>query len=164
MIDLSLQVKGLEHLIETSKSFQRRLPNAVLNGIRRPLRRRLTKIKQRIRRETGIGRNVFGGKGNGSGLDRIVKMIRPKVGDSRTVVTGVRLTGFASLLEQGGRIKPHLIKRAWGRATVKHPGADVRAHYIATQVLNGAAEEIVREVTVDVNKLKQKVFGGEYAA
>lgn len=163
MIDLRIEFSGVKQLMAQNAAFAKRLPGVVTNAMRRPLRHKATRVRQRIRRETGIGKSVWGFKGGQIGLERVVKVIRPRIkGDS--LITGLRLTGLPAMIETGGQIKPHIIKRAWGRATVNHPGAAVRAHYIAKQEMANAGSEVVQAIAADLQKLKAKVFNSEYAA
>lgn len=162
MIELSLQLKGVEPLIKASASFKRRLPNTVSNAIRRPLRRVATRVKKDIRTKSGIGKTLWGRKGGTRALDRIVKILPAQIRNGGELYTGLRLRGLAKNIEDGTRIKPHLIKKAWGRVLVKHPGANVRAHYFATQAMKGVHNEIVAGVAADIEKLRAKVFNKEY--
>lgn len=162
MIDMKLELRGLDRFIQASNTFERRLPSAILNGIRRPLRRRITKIKQRIKRECGIGKSIWGSKGQG--LDKLVTMIRARVVKGH-IQTGVRLKGLPAMIDQGGQIAPHTIRRGFGRSKpMPHPGSAVRAHGIARQEMDNAAGEITREVIADVQKLIDKTFPKGQAA
>jgi hypothetical protein len=160
VIDFSIEVRGLQETMDSFKQFRRRVPGTVLNAVRRPLRRRVTKVRQGIRRESGIGRSIWGKKGNAIDLAKIVKLIKAKVAGAQ-LVTGISLKGFPALIEEGGQVKPHAIKNAFGQGKVaKHRGMTVRPHGIAKRVLAGVGAEIVEAVRQDLDKLKAKVMFG----
>ena len=159
-LEFTMELKGVDKLIASNKTYAKRLPGVVLNAVRRPLRRKVTRIKQRIKRESGLGKSIWGAKGKGVGLDKIVKLIKSKVsGDGTSLITGVSLKGLPVLIEQGGQIKPHIIKKAWGKVTANHPGAPVRAHGFARTEMSGAASEVLAAIRTDLDKLALKVFG-----
>lgn len=172
-MDLTLEFKGIDKLMAANQSYARRFPNVVLNAIRRPLRRTVTKIRQRIRKESGIGKSIWGRHGKAKGLETFVREVRTKVVGT-SIHAGIRLTGLAAMIEQGGKIKPHLIKikahpikNAFGfRGTiqhpgmvVKHPGASVRAHFFAQREMAGISSQVVEAIRQDLEKLKVKTFG-----
>lgn len=156
-MDLTLELTGVDELVKANATYARRLPGVVLNAIRRPLRRTVTKVRQRIRRESGIGKSIWGARGKAGGLERVVRMISAKASGA-SIHTGIRLTGLPVLIEEGGQIKPHLIKKAWGRAIAKHPGGPVRAHFFARSEMAHVTAPILQAIRADLDKLKAKVF------
>jgi hypothetical protein len=155
-MDLNIQLKGVEKLMAQSAGFRKAVPRVVLNAIRRPLRRKITVIKRRIRNECGIGASIWGAKAKG--LDTLVTLIKAKLKD-QSIVTGIKLRGIPSMIEGGGRFKPHTIKSGFGRGPIPHPGANVRPHNIARQEVDAAYSEILHAVREDITKQIAKNFG-----
>jgi hypothetical protein len=160
-VELTLQLKGVDQLMAQNRAFAGRLPSTVLNAVRRPLRRQITVIKKRIRTECGIGRSIWGG--NASGLNTVVTLIKARVKNG-ALETGVKVVGIPALIEQGGRIKPHTIRRGFGRGPIPHPGSAVRAHNIARQEMDKIGPQIMMAVREDISKLIAKTFGSSQAA
>jgi len=160
-MELSLKLNGVDKLMAQNRAFAGRLPGTVLNAVRRPLRRRITVIKRRIKTECGIGVSIWGA--NASGLNKIVTLIKARVREG-ALETGVKVVGLAALIEQGGRIKPHIIKRGFGRKPMPHPGSDVRGHNIARQEMDSVGSEVMFAVREDIQKLIGKTFGSASAA
>ncbi len=160
-MELTLQLKGVDKLMAQNRAFAGRLPGVALNAVRRPLRRKITVIKRRIKTECGIGDSVWGK--NASGLNRIVTLIKARV-RAGALETGVKVVGLAALIEQGGRIKPHTIRRGFGRGPMPHPGSTVRGHNIARQEMDAVSSEVMLAVREDISKLISNTFGSSSAA
>lgn len=160
-MELSLHLKGVDKLMAQNRAFAGRLPGVVLNAVRRPLRRSITVVKRRIRTECGLGASVWGK--NGSGLNSIVTLVKARVRQG-ALETGIKVVGLARLIETGGNIKPHTIRRGFGRGPIPHPGSIVRGHNIARQELDKAGPEVLHAVREDISKLIGKTFGSSSAA
>jgi hypothetical protein len=160
-VEISLQLKGVDKLMAQNRAFAGRLPGVVLNAVRRPIRRSITVIKKRIRTECGIGRSIWGK--NGSGLDSVVTLLKARV-SAGSLETGVKVKGLPAMIEGGGRINPHTIRRGFGRGPIPHPGANVRAHHIARQEMDRVGPQVMMAVREDISKLIAKTFGSSSAA
>lgn len=160
-MEINIQLKGVDKLMAQNRAFAGRLPGVVLNAVRRPIRRSITVVKRRMRTECGIGVSIFGK--NGSGLNSIVTLIKARVRQNQ-LETGIKVVGLAALIESGGRIKPHIIRRGFGRGPIPHPGSAVRAHHIARQELDKVGPEVMHAVREDISKLIGKTFGSSSAA
>lgn len=168
---ISLEMKGADLLVAKSQTFQKRLPAAVLNGIRGQVRKTITKVRRQIRTESGIGRSKWS-RARPGWIDRQVNLLRARIGsDGKSVETGIKLSGMPRIIEVGGRLKPHKIEgNPWlvfkakdGRLVslhrVNHPGAPVRAHSYARKALDQDANLINVEVAKRIDKLTEAVFG-----
>jgi hypothetical protein len=160
-MEVSIQLKGVDKLMAQNRAFAGRLPGTVLNAVRRPLRRKITVIKKRLRTECGIGTSIWGK--DPSGLNRIVTLLKARV-SAGALVTGVKLVGIPAKIEGGGRFNPHTIRRGFGRGPIPHPGSAVRAHNIARQEMDAVAPEVMNAVREDIQKLIGKTFGASSAA
>ena len=160
-MEISLQLKGIDKLMAQNRAFAGRLPGVVLNAVRRPIRRSITVVKRRMRTECGIGVSVFGK--NGAGLNSIVTLIKARVRQNQ-LETGIKVVGLARLIEAGGNIKAHTIRRGFGRGPIPHPGSIVRAHGIARQEMDKVGSEVMHAVREDISKLIAKTYGSSSAA
>lgn len=169
MIDITLDLRGAEELIGTSRKIQGLIGRTTLNAMRRVVRRRITTTKKRIRTESGLGTSIWGKKG--SGLEKMVTLIKARL-TPETIETGIKLKGLPKLLETGGRTKAHDITSKSGvlgpwtfngrmmfAKTVKHPGSTIRPHGIAEAELKAAGPEVVREVDAALGKLVGNASG-----
>lgn len=169
MMDLTLQLKGVDVLIQTNATFRKRLPVNVLGSIHRQLKRTITKINRDIATQSSIGRKIWGK--NRSGLSKQVTLIKARAsGDGKAIETGVKLVGIPKLIEDGGRIKPHVIKGdPWlvfqGKTgivsvhSVNHPGGAVHAHRFARQHVERDTSLVLHEVRAGITKLIGETFG-----
>lgn len=108
-MQLDIQLTGTDVLAGKTVSFRRKYAKALLYAIRRAVRRDLTKVRKAIRKESGIGRTIWGK--SGKSLSSQVKEIRERVSEGGSVLeTGIQLKGLAKLIEQGGRTKEHTIE------------------------------------------------------
>jgi hypothetical protein len=167
-MEVTLELKGVEEMIKANQNFAKRLPTAVLNGIRNQVRQNITTVKRDIRTKSGLGNRIWGKKGKG--LDSIVTLVKSRAAGG-AVETGIKLKGMAAMIESGGQIKPHKIVgkpflvfpgKSGGvtfAKVVNHPGAPVRAHNFARQALDRDGQKITTSVDKSVGKLRDQVFG-----
>jgi hypothetical protein len=158
VIDVMVQLKGVDKLMASNEAFRKRLPGMVLNGMRNQIRRTITTVKRDIRTQSGIGQTIWGK--NGSGLDKVVTLIQARV-QGTNIETGIKLKGIPVLIEEGGRINPHFIRNGFGRSgnRIPHPGMNVRSHFFARTALDRDSNKVLMEVRLAVQKLIGQTFG-----
>jgi len=168
VIELQLDIRGAERILEGCRTFQRQVSRGFENALRRGVRRALKDVNNDIRNRSGLGRSIWGKKGKG--LKAFATLIRPRR-EGEMVETGIKFRGLAALIEKGGRIAPHKITPVEGgklifegrsgrvfAKVVNHPGAPVRAHGYGRQAVEKHAPAIAAEVNESVGKVLQEAF------
>lgn len=169
MMDFALSITGAAEREAELLKFARMLDRPVINAFRRGVRRIASQIRPSFL-GTGIGRAIWGKRA--SGLSKLVYGMRvTKVGDE--LQTGIKLKGIPALLEDGGRILPHVIKpknapflvfQAGGRWVrtakgVRHPGMPLLAHNFARTAIARETPAIIEDLNREIGILKQETFG-----
>jgi len=172
VIDLQLDLRGVDALLTKNRRFPGILRRAVVNSLRRTVRRTATVVKQEIRSGSGIGRTIWGKNASGLTKQGLVSIIRPRVsGDS--IETGLSFRGIPKLIEEGGRIKAHRIKGKTARGflafegrkgliltkSVQHPGSTVRAHGFGGSALRRNERMIADDVNAAIRKAVEETYG-----
>ncbi len=176
MIDLSLDLRGVDALIANNKRFLREVTRALKNSLTRTLRRTRTTVQRDIRTESSLGRKIWGRSASGLKSQGLVSIIEPK-GEGDGIVTGLRFKGIPRLLEDGGRIKAHRIKAREGRLVfevggktiyaraVKHPGGPVHKHGFGSRRLRENERLIADDVNRSIQNTVNQVYenrGGDF--
>lgn len=158
MIDVMVQLNGVDKLMASNEAFRKKFPGTVLNAFRRQLRRTITTVKREIATDSGIGQTIWGK--NRSGLDKVVTLIQARASEGQ-IETGIRLVGIPRLVEEGGPIKPHFIRNGFGRSgnRIPHPGMTIRAHHIARRALDRDTSKVLMEARLSIQKLIGLTFG-----
>lgn len=179
-IQFDFTLAGDKELLKALPAYRKQLPKVCRNAMQRVLRKKVTLIKKRIKTESGIGRTIWGRHGKGAGLDKLVYVGKP-FGSEDGITLPVKLKGLPAMIEKGGKTAKHPITPTRGgrlafpgtkqfagqlilAKAVNHPGAHIRSHGFASQVLSNAGPEIIAEVSASIAKLKQKLFGAGAAA
>lgn len=170
-MDLDVELRGVDVLIEANETFRRRLPFNVLSSLRQQVNRTIATVKKDIAQRSTFGRKIWGK--NPKGLDKQVTFIKFRVTADGGVETGIKLVGIPRLLEDGGRIKEHTIRgnpflifsAPWAKGLaviakkVNHPGGPVPARRFAAQAMERDSGSALAEVSAGVNRLIGEVFG-----
>lgn len=132
-------------------------------------------VKARIANDSGIGRTIWGGTSFWDGSDRTIGLDRQGlVTQGRLLITedggqtSLVLRGIPALLEGGGTIAPHDIRRPFGnkdrrgkelekpRPRMRHPGMRLRAHRFGRDELRSDEGQIQAFVTEAVAEMLRR--------
>jgi hypothetical protein len=132
-------------------------------------------VVKRVANESGIGGAIWGGTSHYDGSTRTEGMTdQGLVAQGRLLitedggVTSLVLRGIPALLEGGGTIAPHAIKRPFGnldprgrelekkRAPMQHPGMQLRAHRFGRDELKRADAAIQADVATAVTEMLRR--------
>lgn len=144
-ISINLSIENADRVAASLSSVKERvLPTMMKTARRAAWRTAIPGTKARISSGRGIGQRIWGV--NPSGLDKVVKAGKLLLGP--TWQTSVILVGIPALLENGGRIKPHFIRRGFGRPRnrIPHPGMNLLAKHHAQAALDKSWPVIMRDV------------------
>lgn len=175
---IEVDLRGVEALTRANAAFPKVAARAIKNSLTRTTRRVATQVRKEIRTGSGIGRSIWGQKAGGLTKQKLVSIIPPHA-SADAIETGLSFRGIPKLVEQGGRIKAHVIKANRskrlifeGRAgrtvvthSVKHPGAAVRAHLFGQRAIRQneptIADDVNRSIQNAVNEVYEKQ-GGDF--
>jgi hypothetical protein len=132
-------------------------------------------VKKSIANDSGIGRSIWGGKSFWDGSERTIGLDKQGlVSQGRLLITqdggqtSLVLRGIPALLEGGGPIKQHYIKRPFGnkdkggkplrqaRPKMLHPGMQLRAHRFGRDTLRAAEGKIQGYVNDAVGEMLRR--------
>lgn len=169
-VSIEFDMKKLQRIMDAPPKIRREAMRRILNVARKGMRRIATQMRERIRRDSGLGRTIWGKKAGG--LSKLVS-----VGRARQFPDGfeiaVKLKGLPAMIEQGGHIKAHQIpKRKGGRLMafsvggkrvfakrVNHPGAAVRPHRFAEPLVAKEAPLLGKEMGTEIAAVLREVLG-----
>jgi hypothetical protein len=168
MITVTIKPDQVERLKGALEAVQAKTLPTVLKTIRKALWvYTVDDTKRAIASGSGIGRRIWGD--NPSGLDRqgLVGPGKMGIGEGEGFTTFV-LRGIPALLEGGGPIKPHQIRRPWGnkgkggkelrkpRPRMQHPGMTLRAHRFGLRELDADEAQIKAYVDEAVGEMLRR--------
>ena len=117
------------------------------------------RTRSRIAQESGIGQAIWGRDISGMEKQGLVKQGKLLMW-LKSGQTSLLLRGIPGLLEEGGRIKPHIIKHPFGHkegyatrrgggwiAGMRHPGMTLRPHHFGRETLGAG----VGKIGIDIN-------------
>lgn len=155
-LEIEITVENVERVSSTLASIQARVMPTVIKTARRAVwRTAIPDTKKSIASGGGIGQRIWGV--NPIGLDKVVKAGRLVLAgeESRTSLV---LVGIPALLERGGRINAHYIKRGFGRKgnRIPHPGMMLHAKNYAQRALDRAKPTIQRDANEAVAEMLRR--------
>lgn len=127
-------------------------------------------------RRTALGKALWTKRGRtsrrqGTRPPLVLKTIRARL--SRTEgawIGGIRLKGFAALIETGGRTAPHTIRARSAPAlvfrvdgtlirtqSVRHPGSSIRRRPFIQKRMRGSIQQVQRVMSRNMNRLFKRV-------
>lgn len=178
MIDLQINLRGVEEILAKNARFLPVLRRAVVNSLRRTTRRAATEVKADVRTRSGIGRKIWGKDPSGLTKQGLISIIQPQVrGDS--IEAGLKLRGIPRLLEEGGRYGPHTIRSKRGgflvfegrprgefgtssmvvTRKVEHRGSPVRPHGFGGSALRRRQSEIADDLNLSIRNAVNATYG-----
>ena len=120
----------------------------------------VSKVRTRIAQESGIGQAIWGRDLSGMEKQGLVRTGRLLIGEGGTTWGQVSLVlrGIPSLVENGGRIKPHTIRNGFGHRgrRIPHPGMTLRPHRIGRDSFSAAEDRIRNDVDAAVGEMLKR--------
>lgn len=176
MITLEVFPEQMARLKDAMAGVQARTVPTVLKTARKAVWLYVVpEVKTRVANESGIGRAIWGGTSHWDGSDRMGGLDKQGlIAQGRLLITqdggqtSLVLRGIPALLEGGGPIKPHTIRRPWGnkgpggktlakpRPRMQHPGMQLRAHRFGRDELRTDESEIQSYVTQAVGEMLRR--------
>lgn len=147
---ISMELRGGDRLKARLAVFQSRLPEASGAALTGAATDAQSAIARRLESDSRLGRGVY--RSGEFDPERDVEVIKPESKDGGAS-TGLRLRGFARLMEKGGRIRPH----AQGRGM--HPGAQVKRYGYGEEALRKEAQRAGTGVMAAIQRLARSIFG-----
>jgi len=109
--------------------------------------------------ESGIGRSIWGRDQSGLEKQGLVKQGKLLLdAGSHWGRTSLLLRGIPALLEDGGRIKPHTLKNAFGHKgrRIPHPGMTLRAYGFGKRAMDRGLGAIQMDVDVALGEMLRR--------
>ncbi len=158
MITLSLTIEGWDKIRESLGAVRARVIPTMIKTARRGVWLHVVpQTRNAVAQESGIGRTIWGRDQSGLEKQGLVKQGKLVIG-SQYGVTSLILRGIPALLEDGGTIKPHTLRNAFGHPgrRIPHPGMTLRAHGFGKDSMDKGLDQIQREVDEAVGEMLRR--------
>jgi hypothetical protein len=149
VLSVSVTIEGWDQIRESLGAARVRVLPTMLATMRRGLwLHAIPQTKDAVAYQSGIGNAIWGRDQSGLGKQGLVshgKLIYLGEGKGETAL---KLRGIPALLEDGGRVREHVIRNGFGRKgkPMRHPGMTLRAHRFGQDAVEKGLAEIQTEV------------------
>lgn len=151
MISISLSLENADRVSKSLGQVEHAIiPTMVKTANRGIWQHIVPKVRTRIATESGIGRTIWGHDQSGLAKQGLARPGKILIGEGGTTwgQASLRLRGIPSLLENGGRIKPHTLRNAFGHRgrRIRHPGMTLRPHHFGRETLDAGEARIRQDI------------------
>jgi hypothetical protein len=167
VITLKITIEGWDRIRESLGTVRGRVIPTMIKTARRGVWLHVVpQTRNAIAQQSGIGRTIWGRDQSGLEKQGLVKQGKLLI-DPQWGRTSLLLRGIPALLEDGGRIKPHIINNPFGRKGVmynrryisggmRHPGMTLRAHGFGRDSMDKGMDPIQREVDEAIGEMLRR--------
>lgn len=160
VITIGLSVERLSQMSQSLAAVGGALiPTMVKTANRGIWRYVVDRVKADVSQASGIGRTIWGRDDSGLDKQGLVRPGRLLIGADKTWgQASLKLRGIPSLLEQGGRIKPHTIRSGFGRTgkRMPHPGMTLRPHGYGKRAMDAGETRIREDIDAAVGEMLKR--------